>query len=79
LPQVARAVQQYRSIATKFGLDPELIVRDYSTDDPELPRSPSGSEKPPTGKIIVEAHGRRFLIDASQREEAIKRGGKVVG
>lgn len=79
LPQVARATQQYRALATKYGLDPELVVRDYSTDDPELPREPSGKEKPPAGKIIVEANGHRFLIDANLKDEAIKRGGKVVG
>ena len=78
LPQVARATTQYRTLATKYGLDPDLVVRDYSTDDPTIAPEPGRDSKPPAGMIIVEAGGHRYLISEDKKDEAIKRGGKVV-
>lgn len=78
LPQVARATSQYRALANQYGMNPELVVRDYSTDDPNYtPLFDPKNNKGGTGKNVnvrYKGDDRVFSIPSSRLEEALKQG-----
>ena len=78
LPQVARASQQYRSLASLYHLDPNLVVRDYSTDDPNYSPlfDPKANKGGSGGNVTVRYKGddRTFIIPRSRLEAALKQG-----
>ena len=78
LPQVARASQQYRSLAGLYHLDPNLVVRDYSTDDPNYSPlfDPKANKGGNGGNVTVRYKGddRTFIIPRSRLEAALKQG-----
>ena len=78
LPQVARATSQYRALANQYGMNPELVVRDYSTDDPDYTPlfDPKNNKDGAGGNVNVRYKGddRVFSIARSRLEEALKRG-----
>jgi len=78
LPQYGRAVQQYTNLAKAYGLNPSLVVRDYSTDDPDYKPlfDPKSASKGSGGNVTVRYKGdsRTFVISRSRLPEALAQG-----
>ena len=85
LPQLGRAVNQYRSLASSYGLNPDLVIRDLRLEsDPDVIqlRESRKGEKVAAGQVLVEidtGNGKKvFSIPANDVSDAVSRGAKVV-